>query len=75
MAELGLLVPVMQWKDKRRLVLVATPTWRGWFCERCGWQISLDGEPKESQHSEVQSQFDKHDCEEYARQTWTGPVD
>jgi hypothetical protein len=61
----------MQWKYERRLVFVATPSWLGWFCERCCWHITLDAAPIEGQHAETQSQFDEHDCEEYAQQNWT----
>lgn len=33
---------VSQWKHERKLVFVATPTWQGFFCERCCWHITLD---------------------------------
>lgn len=69
-------VTALQWKHERRLVLVASPTWMGWFCERCYWHITLDTVPAEGQHSlEIQAQFDAHDCEEFARQNWTSEVE
>jgi hypothetical protein len=61
----------MQWKHERRLVLVASSTWLGWFCERCCWHITLDAVPTQGRHTlETQAQFEAHDCEEYARQNW-----
>jgi len=61
----------LQWKHERKLVFVATPTWRGWFCERCCWHVTLDEEatpPKP--FPDVESQFAAHDCEVFALQNW-----
>jgi len=64
-------VIALQWTHERRLVLVASPTWLGWFCERCCWHITLDAEPTQGQQTlQAQSQFDAHDCEQYARKNW-----
>lgn len=63
----------LQWKHEHRLAFVATPTWLGWFCERCCWHITLDTEPTQPKRDlKVESQFEAHDCEEYAQQNWTG---
>jgi hypothetical protein len=62
-------VTVMQWNHERRLVFAATPTWLGWFCERCCWHITVGTEPT-PQPANAQEQFDAHDCEEYALQNW-----
>jgi hypothetical protein len=62
---------VMQLNPERRLVFATAPTWVGWFCERCFWHIALGAQPTLGPHTvEVQAQFDAHDCEECARQTW-----
>jgi len=59
----------LQWQHERRLVFVASPTWLGWFCERCCWNIKLGTAP--SDHSiDAQQRFDAHDCEQFASENW-----
>lgn len=61
----------MQWQYERRLVFVATPTWLGWFCERCCWHVKLGTVPTDREHTvKAQVEFDAHDCETYAQENW-----
>ena len=61
----------MHWQYERRLVFVATPTWLGWFCERCCWHIKLGSLPTQrEQTGEAQQQFEAHDCEKFALEHW-----
>jgi len=61
----------MALQHERKLVFVASPTWMGWFCERCCWHISLNKEVTPARpFPEVQSRFAEHDCEEFAKQNW-----
>jgi hypothetical protein len=63
----------LQWQFERRLVFIASPTWLGWYCERCCWHIKLGTVPTATDHSiKAQEEFDAHDCATYARENWKG---
>ncbi len=66
--------PAMRAKlnHERRLVFVKTDKWSGWTCERCCWnrpqspELVLDTDAEKR----VQTAFDAHSCEAFARRTW-----
>ena len=61
----------LQWQHERRLVFVVTPTWLGWFCERCCWHVKLGTVPTQGEQTvHAQEQFEAHDCEKYAQLNW-----
>ena len=68
----GRMAASMEWQHERRLVFAISPRWSGWFCERCCWSCPLpEPEAKRSEQArQVESDFQAHDCESFARARW-----
>jgi hypothetical protein len=60
---------------ERHLAFAAGPSWFGWFCERCCWHVESKSLPiQEEPLMEIQQQFERHVCEQYARENWGSGV-
>jgi hypothetical protein len=46
--------------------------WSGWFCERCCWNRRAPEHENErvALAAAIDAEFDAHDCEAFARQSW-----
>jgi DNA-binding response OmpR family regulator len=57
---------------KRRLVFQGSGDWKGWYCDRCCWNLpARDGEMEGSAIvTRAELEFAEHDCERSAREGW-----
>lgn len=57
-----------QREHKRALVLMASGSWIGWFCEGCSWNHPLPASETERGQlaRRIKQLFDEHCCEEMA---------
>ncbi len=62
----------MDWQFDRKLGFAKAPKWEGWFCHRCCWNQPLPAsdEERKAQSVQIRVEFDKHDCETFARENW-----
>lgn len=57
---------------ERQLAFERSEHWAGWFCARCCWNRHADGfvEGDSVVASRIKAEFEEHDCEASARESW-----